>query len=62
MSMQMTKEQAKLLIDRMPENSTWDDLIDEIYVRQVIESGLADAKAGRTKDVADVRKQHGLPT
>ena len=42
MPRQMAKEQAHYLVDKMPENSTWDDLIHEIYVRQVIEEGLTD--------------------
>jgi hypothetical protein len=44
----------------MPETATWDDLIHEIYVRQVIEKGLADSDAGRTTDVCEVRQQYGL--
>jgi hypothetical protein len=44
----------------MPEGSTWEDLIREIYVRQVVEQGLADSDAGRTADVADVRRRYGL--
>ncbi len=57
----MMKEQAHKLVDKMPENSTWDDLIHEIYVREVIERGLADNEAGRTKDVREVRQKYGLP-
>jgi hypothetical protein len=49
------KDDAHKIIDKMPENSTWDDLIYEIYVRQVIEKGLSDSKAGRTKDIKDIR-------
>jgi hypothetical protein len=60
MAKPMKKEDAHELVDRMPKNATWDDLINEIYVRQVIEQGLADSKAGRTKDVAEVRKKYGL--
>ena len=56
----MTKKEAHKLIDKMPENSTWDDLIYEIYVRQVIEQGLEDSKAGRTKDVSEIREKYGL--
>jgi predicted transcriptional regulator len=44
----------------MPDNSTWDDLIHEIYVREAIEQGLADSKAGRTLEVREVRAQYGL--
>jgi hypothetical protein len=54
------KDEAHELVNRMPENATWDDLIDAIYVRQVIERGLADSKAGRTTDVKEVRRGYGL--
>ena len=56
----MRKDQAHAIVDRMPDNATWDDLIDEIYVCQVVEQGLDDVKAGRTADVADVRRKYGL--
>jgi hypothetical protein len=61
MSTIMQKEEAHRLIDRLPENATWDDLMHEIYVRAIIERGLADVKAGRTKDVREVREKFGLP-
>ena len=57
----LQKEQAHKLIDRMPENATWDDLMHEIYVRELIEKGLADSLAGKTKDVKEVRAKYGLP-
>jgi hypothetical protein len=60
MSEPMKKDEAHDLVSRMPENATWDDLIDEIYVRQVIEQGLSDSKTGRTTDVRDVRRRYGL--
>jgi hypothetical protein len=55
------KEEARKLIEKLPEESTWDDLMHEIYVRQAIESGLADSQAGRTTDVEQVRAKFGLP-
>ena len=61
MATTMIREEAHKLIDRLPQNSTWDDLIHEIYVREVIERGLEDSKAGRTKDVNEVRRKYGLP-
>ena len=54
------KEEARKLIERMPDESTWDDLMHEIYVRQAIESGLADSQAGRTASVRTVRSEFGL--
>ena len=55
------KEEARRLIETLPENSTWEDLMHEIYVRQAIEAGLADSKAGRTTAVEQVRASFGLP-
>lgn len=55
------KEDARKLVEKLPENSTWEDLVHEIYVRQAIEAGLADSQAGRTTDVGEVRSSFGLP-
>jgi predicted transcriptional regulator len=41
---------AKRLVDQLPPSASWDDLAYEIYVRQSIEQGVADADAGRTVD------------
>ena len=61
MSNVVTKEDAHKLIDQLPPDATWDDLMHEIYVREAIEKGLEDSKAGRTKDVTEIRKKYGLP-
>ena len=60
MAERMRKDQAHQLVDKMADDSTWDDLIDEIYVRQVIDKGLADSQAGRTTDVSEVRRKYGI--
>jgi predicted transcriptional regulator len=60
MSSVNVKEEARRLIDKLPEDMTWDDLMREIYVRQSIEAGLADSEAGRTMDVDEVRAKFGL--
>ncbi len=57
----MEKEEAHRIIDRLPSNATWDDLMHEIYVREVIERGLADSNAGKTKSVQEIREKYGLP-
>jgi len=54
------KEEAKRLLDRLPDDLTWDELMHEIYVRQSIEAGLADSKAGKTVQVDEVREKFGL--
>jgi hypothetical protein len=55
------KQEAQRIVESLPENATWDDLMYEIYVRQAIEAGLADSEAGRTLDVKEVRAKFGLP-
>jgi len=54
------KAEARRLIENLPEKSTWNDLMRQIYVRQAIESGLADSQAGRTSDAEQVRAEFGL--
>jgi predicted transcriptional regulator len=61
MTHRAVKEEARRLIEDLPENATWDDLMYKIYVRQAIEAGLADSEAGRTLDVKEVRAKFGLP-
>ena len=62
MSTQNVKSEAIRLVEKLPDNVTWDDLMHEIYVRQWIEAGLADSKAGKTIDVTAVRERFGLPS
>ncbi len=51
------KKEALLLVESLPENPTWDELMYRIYVRQAIEAGLEDTSAGRTIDVREVRRK-----
>jgi len=60
MSTQSVKEAARHLVENLPEDVTWDDLMYQIYVRQNIEAGLADSEAGRVVEVEEVRKRFGL--
>ena len=43
MSTSNIKEEARRLLDNLPEDLTWDDLMHEIYVRQSIEAGLEES-------------------
>jgi len=61
MSTVVRKEDAHKLIDQLPPNATWDDLMHDIYVREAIEKGIEDSESGRTKDVSEIRKKYSLP-
>jgi hypothetical protein len=60
MSAQNVKEEARRLVENLPEDVTWDDLMYQIYVRQTIEAGLADSEANRVTEVEKVREEFGL--
>ena len=62
MSARNIKEEAKRLLEKLPDDLTWDDLMHEIYVLQSIEAGLADSEAAKAVEVSDVRKRFGLPS
>jgi hypothetical protein len=55
------KDEARRLIEGLPDDATWDDLMHEIYVRQSIEAGLEDSRTGRVKSIEEVRNRFGLP-
>jgi hypothetical protein len=54
------REEARKLVDKLPEKSTWDDLMHEIYVRQAVEAGLTDSRAGKVTETSEVRNKFGL--
>ena len=56
----MIKEQARTLVENLPDNATWEDLMYKIYVCKNIEAGLEDVRNGRVKPVEDIRKKYGL--
>ena len=51
---------AHQLIDKLPDDATYDDMMRELYERQAIERGLADSDADRGDDVKVVRAKYGL--
>jgi hypothetical protein len=51
---------AHRLVDSLPDEATWDDLMERFYVRQAIEAGLRDLTQGRVAAAAEVRRQFGL--
>jgi hypothetical protein len=45
--MSVVKEEAKQLIDALPEQATWDDLMYELYVKQKLQKAVDEAAAGK---------------
>jgi len=51
------KEGARELLERLPDEALWDDLMYEIYVRKKIAAGLAAAEAGKLIPHEEVRRR-----
>ena len=50
------KRNAIELISSLPDNTTWDDIMYEIYVMQMIDKGLSDIKNGNLTSHETVKK------
>jgi predicted transcriptional regulator len=55
--MNIVKEEAKKLIDKLPDNATWDDIMYELYVKKKITAGLKAAEEGRAVSHEEVKKR-----
>ena len=55
------KNEAKRLVENLPETASWDDLMYEVHVRQKIEEGIKAADEGRVLAHEEVRKRFGTP-
>ncbi|MBI1916344.1 MAG: hypothetical protein HYS12_16670 [Planctomycetes bacterium] len=51
------KDAARRIVEQLPDDASWEDLIYHIRVRQTIEAGLKDAVEGRTVPVEEVRRR-----
>jgi hypothetical protein len=54
------KEEARRLVEQLPDEATWENLQYRIYVRQAVEAGLKDSREGRTLSLEEVRRRFGL--
>lgn len=54
--MKTIKEEAKRLIDNLPDEVTWDDIMAELYFKQQVEQELKDVEEGRVFSHEQVKK------
>lgn len=55
------REEARKLVEQLPDDATWDDLLYQIYARQSVAAGPDDVRAGRLVPTDEVRRRFGLP-
>jgi predicted transcriptional regulator len=54
------KKELENLVQDLPENAQWEDVMYKIYVRQSIEQGLKDSRAGRSLTHEEIKKKYQL--
>ena len=55
--MSVVREEAKNLIDNLPDEASWDDVMYEMYVRNKIDKGITAADDGRLVSHEEVKKR-----
>ena len=55
--MSVVIEEAKKLLDTLPDQASWDDIMYEIYVKKKIDEGLKAADEGKLISHEDVKKR-----
>lgn len=55
--MSTIKEEAKKLIDKLPDQTTWDDIMYEFYVKKKLAVALKAAEGGRIVSHEEVKKR-----
>ena len=55
------KEQARQLIEELPEDATWSDFARLVVERQRVEEGIADLDAGIMWTSDEIRNKLGIP-
>jgi len=55
------KEEARQLVEKLPENATWADFARLVLQRQRIEEGIADLDAGITWTSDEIRDKLTVP-
>jgi predicted transcriptional regulator len=57
LKMSIVKEEAKKLLDNLPDEASWDDILYEMYVRKKIDEGIKAADEGKLVSHEDVKKR-----
>ena len=55
--MSIAKEEAKRLLDAIPDDANWDDIMYQFYVRNKIEAAIEAADAGHVVSQEEMEKR-----
>lgn len=57
--MAMTRQEIIQALEQLPEDATLEDAMDQLYLLHKIERGIAQADAGQTIPIEEVRRRVG---
>jgi len=55
--MSFLKDEARKIIENLPENATWDDLMYQLYVKKRVETGVKEIENGEIISHEEVKKR-----
>ena len=55
--MQTAKQAARQMIDQVPDQASWDDIMYELYVKQKLEKGLKAVEEDRTVSHGEAKRR-----
>jgi len=55
--MSIVKKEAKKILNNLPDEASWDDLMYEMYVRKKIDEGIKAADEGKILSHEEVKKR-----
>ncbi len=55
--MQTAKQAAQKLLEQVPDQASWDDIMYELYVKQKLEDGLKAVAEGRTVSHEEAKRR-----
>ncbi|MHB8893749.1 MAG: hypothetical protein ACYC99_01035 [Candidatus Geothermincolia bacterium] len=55
--MNLVKEEAKKLIEKLPDTASWDDIMYEFYVKKKIDAGLKAADEGNVVSHEEAKRR-----
>lgn len=56
-NMDIAKEEARRLIDKLPDQATWDDIIYEFYVKKKLDVALKAAEEGHVVSHEEAKRR-----
>ncbi len=56
--MSTAKEEARELLNRIPDDATWDDIMYQFYVEKKVESAIRDLESGNVVPHEEVKRRY----